>query len=205
VEAEMDKMNDKMSEYEDLIHIIEATPKVPVPDHLTERVMSRLPELDQSVWAKLKHSLSNPSWGGIQYRWEQMPNVSNTRGCSFYFFITGFFYLIIGIIAIIGFKEISSRMAVAEWIGLQPYIALGMGIWLFALGIVLMIDGSVSIKAARYGTLFFIFFTVFNGILTQSCLHVPYAGVFVIGLVATSALMGVILALAVQKTDLRTV
>jgi hypothetical protein len=36
-------------------------------------------------------------------------------------------------------------------------------------------------------------------------MHVPYYGVFVIGFVATSALMGVMLALAVKKVELRPV
>jgi hypothetical protein len=44
-----------------------------------------------------------------------------------------------------------------------------------------------------------------NGILMRSYLHVPYANVFTIGFVATSALMGVMLALAVKKVELRPV
>lgn len=201
----MDEMNDKMNEYKDLINIMKEKPKVPTPDHLTARVMCRLPELDQRTWVKVKHPLPTPLWTGIQSRGEQMLNVSNNRECSFYFFITGFFYLIIGIVAMIGFKEISSGMAVMEWIGLQPYIALGTAIWLLTLGIILMMDGKTAIKITKYGTLFFIFFTVFNGILMRSYLHIPYGGAFIIGFMAASALMGVMLALTVQKMDLRPV
>jgi hypothetical protein len=67
------------------------------------------------------------------------------------------------------------------------------------------LDGSAGIKAARYGTLFYIFFTVMNGILMRPYLHIPYAGIFIIGFVGTSTLIGVMLALAVQKMELRTV
>jgi hypothetical protein len=72
----------------------------------------------------------------------------------------------------IGLKEISSAMAAMDWIGLQPHLALGTAIWFFALGVVLMLDGSAGIKAARYGALFYIFSAVVNGILMR-ILHCP--------------------------------
>jgi len=104
-----------------------------------------------------------------------------------------------------GFEAIGSSMAAMDWIRLQPHLTIGAAIWLFALGVVLMLDGSAGIKAARYGTLFYVFFAVANGILMRPYLHVPYADVFIIGFVATSALMGVMLALAVKKVELRPV
>ena len=197
-------MNEEFGQYKSLIKLMEATPKANVSDGFKERVMGRLSALDQGVWAKVKHSLFNPSWAGSQSRWAQILSVSNPRECSFCFFITGYFYLIMGIVLIAGFKAIGSSMAAMDWIKLQPHLTFGAAIWLLALGMVLMIDGSTAIKIAKYGTLSYIFFTVFNGVLMRPYLHVPYADVFIIGFVATSALIGVMLALAVQKMELRT-
>jgi hypothetical protein len=197
-------MNEEFSKYKSLIKLMEATPKVNVSDGFTERVMGRLPEIYQGVWAKVKHSLFNPSCTGSQSRWAQILSVSNPRECSFCFFVTGYFYLIMGIVLIAGFKAIGSSMPAMEWIKLQPHLTIGAAIWLLALGMVLMMDGSTAIKIAKYGTLFYILFSVFNGVLMRPYLHVPYAGVFIIGFVATSALIGVMLALAVQKMELRT-
>jgi hypothetical protein len=194
-----------MDQHQAIIDLIKSTPAIEPTDDFTRRLMSRLPELDQGVWAKAKQTLFNPSGTGVQSRWAQILPVSNKRECSFCFFITGFFYLIIGIVLMAGFKAIGSSMAAMEWITLQPHLTIGAAAWLLALGMVLMMDGSIAIKIARYGTLFYIFFTVFNGILMRPYLHVPYAGVFVIGFVATSALMGVMLALAVKKMELRPV
>jgi hypothetical protein len=64
-------------------------------------------------------------------------------------------------------------------------------------------DGSTALKIAKYGTLFYIFFTVFNGILMWDYLHLPYAGVPLLGFEAMSVLMGVMLAFVVQKMELR--
>jgi hypothetical protein len=194
-----------MDNHHDIIDLIKSTPSIQPPDNFTPMVMARLPELDQGIWAKATHALFNPSGTGVRSRWAQIMPISNTRECSFCFFITGFFYLIMGIVLMAGFKAIGSSMAAMEWITLQPHLTIGAAAWLLALGMVLMMDGSTAIKIARYGTLFYIFFTVLNGILMRSYLHVPYANVFIIGFVATSALMGVMLALAVKKVELRPV
>jgi hypothetical protein len=194
-----------MDNQQDIIDLIKSTPAIEPPDDFTRRLMGRLPELDHGLWAMAKQTLFNPSGTGVRSRWAQILPVSNTRECSFCFFVTGFFYLIMGIVLMAGFKAIGSSMAAMEWITLQPHLTIGAATWLLALGMVLMMDGSTAIRIARYGTLFYIFFTVFNGILMRPYLHVPYAGVFIIGFVATSALMGVMLALAVNKVELRPV
>ena len=205
MEAGTDEVNDNNSEYKDLIQQMKATPKVPAPDRFTEKVMGRLPKLDQGVWARVKHSLLNPLWPGIQSRWAQILSVSNRRECSFCFFITGYFYLIMGIVLMVGFKAIGPSMSTMNWIGLQPHLTIGAAIWLLALGMVLMMEGSTAIKIAKYGTWFYIFFTVFNGTLMWLYLHLPYAGVPLIGFETMSVLMGVMLAFAVQKIELRRV
>ena len=198
-------MNEDFSKYESLINLMEATPKAPAPDRFTERVMGRLPELDQGVWARVKHSLHNPSWPGIQSRWAQMLSVSNRRECSFCFFITGYFYLIMGIVMMAGFKAIGPSMSSMEWIKLQPHLTIGAAIWLLGLGMVLMMDSSTAIKIAKYGTLLYLFFTVFNGTLMWLYLHLPYAGVPLIGFEAMSVLMGVMLVIAAKKMESRSV
>lgn len=197
------KMREDFSKYESLIKLMEATPKANVSEGFTEKVMGRLPELDQGVRVKVKHYLLNPSWADIQSRWAQILSVSDKREGYFCFFITGYFYLIMGIVLMVGFKAIGPSMSSMEWIKLQPHLTIGAAIWLLALGMVLMMDGSTAIKIAKYGTLFYIFFTVFNSVLMRPYLHVPYAGVFIIGFVATSALIGVMLAIAVKKMELR--
>jgi hypothetical protein len=198
-------MKEFMDNHQDIINLIKSTPAIQPPDDLTPRVMARLPVLDRGIWSQVRQSLLNPSWAGVQSRWAQILPVSNKRECSFCFFITGFFYLIMGIVLMAGFKAIGSSMAAMEWITLQPHLTIGAAMWLLSLGMVLMTDGRTAIKMTRYGTLFYVFFAVVNGILMRPYLHVPYAGVFIIGFVATSALMGVMLALAVKKVELRPV
>lgn len=191
-------MNDNFSEYSNLIRSIEAVPQTNTPSDFTQRIMERLPEQDTSMLSKLKQA-----WFEFNFGWDgETGAVSKTEG-SFYYFIIGFFYLIIGIVVLMGFKSISSGMETMSWIGLQPYLAIGIAILFFTLGGLLMIDGSAGIKAARYGTLFYIFSTVVNGVLIRSYLHIPYAGIFIVGIVGTSVFMGVMLVQSLQKIELR--
>jgi hypothetical protein len=60
-------------------------------------------------------------------------------------------------------------------------------------------------KIAKYGTLLYIYIAVVNGTLIRLYLHVPFAGMFIIGFVATNVFIGVLLALTVQKMELRPV
>jgi len=196
-------MNDDLSKYGSLINLMEATPKAPAPDHFTERVMGRLPELDQGLWAKVKRSLLNPSWSGIQSRWAQIMSVSDRSECSYYFLITGSFYLIMAMVLMLGFKGISSSLAATNWIKLQPHITFGIAMWLLALGAILMMDGRKIVRMVKLGTLFYIFFTIFNGILMRHYFNVPYGDIFLVGFVGGSVFMGILLAFAVKKMELR--
>lgn len=191
-----------MEKFAEIIEKIKKQKTMDPPKSFTDQVMRRLPDQYPGIL------LAAASFVHQLYKHALAPDGDRSNGltrreCSFYFFITGFFYLIIGIILMMGLQQISSSMAAMEWIKLQPHLTIGAAIWLLALGLVLMLDGSAGIKAVRYGTLIYVFFTVLNGILIQTHLHVPYAGVFMVGFVATSALMGVMLAHAVKKVELR--
>ena len=98
-------------------------------------------------------------------------------------------------------KKISMDFSTINWIGLQPYFAIGTALWLFSLALVLNISGRSGVNAARYGTILYIFFAVINSLLIRYYLHIPYAIIFVIGLAASSAFMGIMLVQAIRKMD----
>jgi len=184
------EMNDNMNQYRDIIDMIQAAPGAPLPDHFTQNVIARL-------------AVMNPSGVAAQPRWARLLSVSDQREGAFCFLITGFFYLIMGIILLAGFKAVGSGIGEMEWIKLQPHITIGMAAWLLISGGLLIADGRTAIKVAQYGTLLFIFFAVMNGILMRPYLRVPHADVFITGFVAVNALMGVMLSLAARTMEVR--
>ena len=193
-----------MDNHQDIIERIKSTPVMQPSASFTDHVMRRLPNRYPGILLKVGAFVNQLYSSALAVDGDREGGLTR-RECSFYFFITGFFYLIIGIVLIIGFQGISTGMVATEWIKLQPHLTIGAAIWLLALGFVLMMDGSVGIKAARYGTLIYVFFAVVNGILMRSYVNVPFAGVLIIGFVAASAFMGVMLAQAVKKVEVRIV
>ena len=193
-----------MEKFADIIEKIKKQKIIDPPESFTDHVMRRLPDQYPGILlvvASFAHHLYNQALAPVS----DQSNGFTRRECSFYFFITGFFYLIIGIILMMGLEEIGSGMAAMEWIKLQPHLTMGVAIWFLALGAVLMMGGNNGMKIAKYGTLFYIFFAVVNGTLMRFYLHIPFAGMFVTGFAATNAFMGILLALAVQKMELRPV
>lgn len=189
-------MPEEYKEYNDLIKQMKAMPQVTPPSDITQQVMGRLvDEQELSLLYQLKKA-------GLRfYLGEKNETSISKAACSFYYIMTGFFYLIIGIVSMTGIKKINVELVDINWIGLQPYFAIGIAIWLFSLGVVLKIDGKAGVNAAKYGTMLYIFLAVLNSILLQSYIQIPYAILFVIGLAAASAFMGIMLVKAIQKMD----
>jgi hypothetical protein len=193
-----------MEEYADIIEKIKKQKTIDPPASFTDSVMRRLPDRSPGILlavASVFHHLCNQA---LAPAGDQSIGLTR-RECSFYFFITGFFYLIIGIILVVGLQEIDSGTTAMVWIKLQPHLTIGAAIWFLALGVVLKTGGSNGMKIAKYGTLLYIYFAVVNGTFMRLSLHVPFSGMFIVGFVATNAFMGILLALAIQKMELRPV
>lgn len=198
-------MSDKLREYKELIKLMEATLQAPPPSGFTENVMRRLPEYNTSLLFKLKRVLNAQVVNRFNFGWTgEVGGISKTE-CFFYFCITSFFYLILGIILLIGSKGINSSMEAMDWIRLQPHLTLGIAMWLLVLGIVLLIEMKNKLKVIRFGILLYIFLAIVNGALIHLYFSIPYAGIFIFGFIGAGILMGVMLVLAVQKVDLRLV
>jgi len=193
-----------MDKNQDIIDRIKATPAMQPRASFTDGVMQRLPDRYPGILLAAGSFIYQLYNSALEPDGDRASGLTR-RECSFYFFITGLFYLIMGIILTIGLQGISSGMAAMEWIKLQPQLTIGAAIWLVLLGVALMLDGSAGIKTAKYGTMVYIFFTIINAILMWQYLHIPFAGMFIIGFVVISELSGALLAFAVQKMEVRQV
>lgn len=199
-------MKEDVKEYEDLLQQMQGLPKAAPPGDFTVRLMSRLPVGRQTLWSRVKQTLLNPVVEDFHTGWFSQQAEPIKTECSFYFFVTGFFYLIIGLILLAGIRtlgsEVSVEVSVADWLRLQPLLTFGTAIWLMVLGLLLLLDGKIAVKTARYGTFFYILFVTMNGILVRPYFQVPYADIFIIGFVGGGVCMGLMLAHAVQKMAL---
>jgi len=187
----------KIKKYAKIIEQLEALPDRSPPPGLKGSVMTRLEEtrLPQAhVQGGMLSCVRNIF----------APAGKETSGksvCFLYYMMTGLFYLIIGVALIAGMEKTGVGRD-AGWLSLQPYMALGIALWLFVLGFTLALDGRKGLKIVKYGTLLYISAAVFFSLVLQPYLLVPHAALFIAGLTAAGVIMGVSLLESVRKMEL---
>lgn len=147
-----------------------------------------------------KNSASSSLWASVKSLCLQSMTISSRKECSYCFFVVGYFFLVLGIVLMVGFNKIGFTPSIMGWIGLQPHFILILTILHLVLGLILMRGGSTAIKAAQYGTYFYIFFITFNSTLLWLYLHPPFVGtVTIIFVVVMHLLVASMLLLAVKQ------
>ena len=186
----------KMDEYKDIIGIIKETPPVRPPDHFSERVMGLLPDDKPGMGRRLKTILWQPRYTPMVSRFTEAKSWAE---CSLCFLMAGFFYLIMGVVLILGFKKFGNQMPVAKWIMIQPHIALVTAFGFMVLGISLLKKSTVAVKLVHLGTSLYIAFAMINGIAVQMAIENPAMLGSILPFMTGGVLMGAFLAIIVQK------
>jgi hypothetical protein len=128
--------------------------------------------------------------------------ISSEKECSYRFFVVSYFLLVLGIVLMVEFKRIGFTPSIMNWFSLLPHFILALMILHLILGLALMRNGSSAIKAAQYGTYFYIFFIAFNGALLWLHIHPSFVGtVSIIFFIAINLLMASMLLLAVKQIN----
>lgn len=183
-------------DYQDIISVIKKDVPVLPPEDFTEGVMARVNQMqtrtDRKAWQLL--SLLKEALGGLGI----LPNLTITiRECAFYFFLSGVFYFVLGAVLVVGFAGIPA--GAVSWLRWQPQIIILIALLLVTLGLALGRKGVSALKTVKLGTLFYIAFILLNGISLQMIFKIHK--VLTMGFVSVNMVMGLLLILALQKTD----
>ncbi|MCK9196870.1 MAG: hypothetical protein M0P16_07810 [Syntrophales bacterium] len=164
---------EKLARFRDLTEIMRKAPRRETPEGFTERVMERLPEGKGGV---RRFSFLRPFWTPAYTRYLtrgfQLP-VTKTE-CAFYFLLTGFFYLVLGSIMMLGLQRLTGLLH-PGWLSVQPIFGLLLAVGLMALGVVLYSNGRSAIRVARIGTVLYAVLVILNGCIGALWTHVPVA------------------------------
>jgi hypothetical protein len=186
--------------FRDIIDTIKMdAPAVVPPLDFTQRVMDRLPELKPGILFRVKQALLQPREVDFNLARVIAGSAKNPAECAFSFFVTGFFYLIMGVVLIIGLKGFMSEMTITQWVKMQPLIIVVTALWLIIQSIALFLDGKVAVKAAELGTLFFIGFAIMNGLMMKMALHTPLSVVCAVAFAGTGVMMGIFLGFTIRS------
>lgn len=142
------KTHKDWKQFHDLTEIMERTLPKQTPNDFTSKVMSRLSEEKEDM-----HTFSFRRLFPTSLNFSFSASVTKTE-CAFYFFLTGFFYFILGLIMMIGIP-LPAIMQNNGWLSFQPFFGILLATELTIIGIFLYKKGESAIRVVRIGTLLY--------------------------------------------------
>ena len=116
--------------FRDLTEIMEQAPRQKPPEGFTARVMERLPKGKGAVQRfSFWRSFWTPVLATYISRSLQLPATKSE--CAFYFFLTGFFYLVLAFVLFLWIRDLSGDVTGSSWLRVQPFIGFFLVLWFF--------------------------------------------------------------------------
>jgi hypothetical protein len=178
-------------EHHDLITKISSLPHISTSEDFTGRVMSKITAERATVLGRIGTFFMHPRHAHIDVR-GILSSPQTKAECSFCYILTAAFYLVMGLVLMIGLKAASSDLTLNQWIRTQPQFIMATSFWLFGLGLVLLLDGRLAILGAKGGTLLYIVATLGYSLLFPASNSLPAKYMSVV-LSTTATLMGLLL------------
>lgn len=144
----------------------------PVPEppaDLGERVLARVRAYHPTPWKILVEALLKPRAVSFDPIRALRAPVSGQE-CSFYFIMVGVFHAVLGLTLMAGLRGFD---AFPGWVRWQPQIALVTAVCMAAIGLCLLKDGNLALRAARIGALVYLGFAILNGVFVSLEWSVP--------------------------------
>jgi hypothetical protein len=186
-----------MDNHQDIIDRIKATPAIEPPASFTDNVMRRLPDYKPSILFRIWQALLRPREFDFSITRVMAGSAGNSAECAFSFFIIGFFYLIMGLVLLMGLQGFIYEATITQWIKMQPQIVMATSLWLMIHGVAILLDGKIAVKMAEWGTLIFIGFAIINGSIIASNTNLSIF--FAVAFAGTGLMMGTFLGFTIER------
>ena len=181
-----------MDNHQDIIDLIKSTPTIQPPASFTDNVMLRLPDRYPGILLTAGSFLIQLYNSALEQDGNQARGLTR-RECSFYFLITGFFYLIIGFILLLGLSGVSGEGPLTKWSRIQPLIIIIASLWLSGLGWMLFISDRMRVEVAKIATLIYILSVILSGAVIIMLYRMPVLMASTVILVISGVVMGILL------------
>jgi len=181
-----------MEKYNEIIEKIQKQKTVSSPDDIVQKVMAGAQKAEKSLQYKLYRFLFqrrqlSPDAAGIL-----SGKITNPAQCSFLLFIVGTFYLLMGLIVLVGMKDILINSNINLWLRVQPYLVVVSGIFFISMAFFVRQEPQ-TIIFAKYGIITHTAFIVVNALILEFMLFSPQAIVFALVLTAAAIVLGILL------------
>jgi hypothetical protein len=189
---------EKWARFRDLTETMEKAPRQEPPEGFTTMVLARLPEGKGTVRRFLfLRPFWTPALATYLTSGLKLP-MTNTE-FAFCFFLTGFFYLVLGFVLFLGMRDFSGDVAGSSWLHVQPFIGFFLALWFFAFSVLLRGRRPAGLKAARIAVFIYLEIILVNGALPLIKFGSQWYLLPFWGLTAGCMIIGGYLALALQN------
>jgi hypothetical protein len=184
--------DEKWQQFRDLTEIMESAEHKQPAENFTSGVMMRLSEeKETSRLFRFRQLFSTTlNFGFSDY-------VTQSE-CAFYFFLTGFFYLVLGLILLLGLR-LPSVLINSGWLSFQPVFGLILAAGLLLMGAVVYKDGDASMRFVRAGTMVYAALIIINGFTGVFFVRIPVTAFFDVIFSITGLGTALLLGLAVNR------
>lgn len=181
-----------MDKNQDIIDRIKSTPSIQPPASFTDNVILRLPDKYPGILPAVGSFLNQLYNSALEPDGDRASGLTR-RECSFYFFITGFFYLIIGIVILLGLSGVSGDGPLTKWSLVQPLMIIIASFWLSGLGGMLFISDRISMEVAKIATMIYILSVILCGSVVVMLYRMPVLMLSTVILAISGVVMGLLL------------
>jgi len=180
-----------MDEFTDIIKKMTATQPADMPAGFTARVMEHILREPVGIRDHLRRIFSTPA---RTFTSESPLSTASIRNeCAFYYFLAGTFFLITGIVLMLGLAGATLEGAMARWFLVQPHLMIVAALWLSILGGIVYLNDRTKVEAAKIATLIYILFVFISGAVVMTLCRMPLlmaaTGLFVLSGVAMGFLL----------------
>jgi len=180
--------------FKEILDQIAATPSIAPPENFTENVMRHILHDQPGLVERFRQILLRPD--GSMFAPRGFLSPASTRGeCAFYYIIAGTFYLVLGLVLMVGLRGGNGEITLTPWSRIQPQLMIAAAFWLFGLGGILFLSGRTKMEVAKIATVIYILLVFLSGAVMITLYRMPV-------LMASSALFvisGVILGILLYQ------
>lgn len=182
---------ERTATFEAILTLIKSSaPATPPPD-FTRNVMRRLSERNtsrrQSISDRLKVSIG------------QLTLPATAMEVATCFFLSGFFYLVLGISLHVGLKSLGADPSATGWFYYQPHLAVLIAMGFTTVGFLFWKNNRLAFRIANLTTIFYVLFSIVNSVQAQSISSRPFSISGVLSFSAGTILVGIFLAVTVNN------
>ena len=150
--------------FEFILNLLKSSATVTPPPDFTRKVMRRLSKLNIDHRRSSDRKSLNER---LQVTIGNLTSPTTAIEVATCFFLTGFFYLVLGISLHIGMKSLGADPSATGWIYYQPHLAVLFAMGFSTVGFLFLKNSRLAFRSANLTTIFYILFSIINSVQVQ--------------------------------------